>query len=173
MWCNYWIAQSYKLKVYECERLRLKSQFFILVGHFSFSFLQIQKYLMHKIHLKTTFDLYWHPNISYMKFNFSFKNGIKLLFIFAEYSIVDLWLDSECPSKQFLLQAGAYTEAATGSVLQNRCSWKFRNMHRKTPVLEYLFNNVVDLNAWTLLKTDSNTSVILQILQKVYEQFFL
>ena len=26
------------------------------------------------------------------------------------------------------------------NVLQNRCSWKFRNIHRKAAVLEFLFN---------------------------------
>ena len=37
-------------------------------------------------------------------------------------------------------------------VIQNRCSQKFRKFHRKTPVLNFLFNKVV-----TLLKRDSNT----------------
>ena len=31
-------------------------------------------------------------------------------------------------------------------VLQNRCSWKFRKFHRKTPVLESLFNEVAGLD---------------------------
>ena len=45
-------------------------------------------------------------------------------------------------------------------VLQNRCSEKFRNILRKTPVLESLFNKVVDLRPATLLKRDSNTGVL-------------
>ena len=32
-------------------------------------------------------------------------------------------------------------------VPQNRCSWKFSKFHRKTPVLESLFNNVAGLKA--------------------------
>ena len=40
-------------------------------------------------------------------------------------------------------------------VLQIRCSWKFRKFHRKTPVLESLFNKVAGLQA--LLKRVSNT----------------
>ena len=32
-------------------------------------------------------------------------------------------------------------------VLQNRCSYKFRNIHMKTPVLEPLFNKVAGLKA--------------------------
>ena len=30
-------------------------------------------------------------------------------------------------------------------VFQNRCSYKFRNIHRKTPMLESLFNEVAGL----------------------------
>ena len=33
------------------------------------------------------------------------------------------------------------------AVLQNSCSWKFRNIHRETPLLDSLFNNVVGLQA--------------------------
>ena len=40
------------------------------------------------------------------------------------------------------------------NVLKNRCSLKFRKIHRKTPVLESLFNKVT-----TLLKRDSSTGV--------------
>ena len=44
-----------------------------------------------------------------------------------------------------------------------RSSWKFRNFHRKTPVLESLFNNAEAHMHPTLLKRDSNTSVFLWI----------
>ena len=37
-------------------------------------------------------------------------------------------------------------------VLQNRYSQKFRNIHRKTPVLESLFNKVARLKAWNFIK---------------------
>ena len=33
------------------------------------------------------------------------------------------------------------------NVLQNRCSWKFRSIHRKTLALESLFNKIADLKA--------------------------
>ena len=42
-------------------------------------------------------------------------------------------------------------------VLQNKSSLKFRKFHRKTPVLELLFNK----DGVSLLKTDSNTGVFL------------
>ena len=37
-------------------------------------------------------------------------------------------------------------------VLWKQCSWKFRKIHRKTPVPESLFNKVVGLKPATLLK---------------------
>ena len=48
-------------------------------------------------------------------------------------------------------------------VFQNKCSKRFRNIHRKTPVLESLFNKVADLVF--LLKRDSETAVFLLILR--------
>ena len=60
-------------------------------------------------------------------------------------------------------------------VLQNRCSLKFCNKHRKTPALKSLFNNVVGLQAIrraTILKSGSDTGVSLCILQSFYEQLF-
>ena len=51
------------------------------------------------------------------------------------------------------------------NVLQNRCYWKFCNIHRKTSVLESLFNKVVGLGPATLFqprtKRDCNTGVFL------------
>ena len=41
--------------------------------------------------------------------------------------------------------------------LQNTCFLKFLNTHRKTPVLESLFNKVADLKARNLIKRDFNT----------------
>ena len=37
-------------------------------------------------------------------------------------------------------------------VLQNKCSWKFRKFHRKTPVLKSLFNKVAALKACNFIK---------------------
>ena len=52
---------------------------------------------------------------------------------------------------------------------------RFRNIHRKAPVLESLFNKVADLETWrpaTLSKRDSSTSVFLWILRNSYERLF-
>ena len=38
---------------------------------------------------------------------------------------------------------------------------QFRNIHRKTPLPETLFNKVAGLRPGTLLKRDSNTGVFL------------
>ena len=45
------------------------------------------------------------------------------------------------------LQKQSFTD-----VLQNRFSGKFRRFHRKTPVLEYLFNKVTGLKAGNFIK---------------------
>ena len=37
-------------------------------------------------------------------------------------------------------------------VFENRCSYKFSNIHKKTPVLESLFNKVVDLQPCHFIK---------------------
>ena len=50
--------------------------------------------------------------------------------------------------KQLLLQVTS--EAPVRSVLQNRCSYKFRNIHRKTSVLESLFNKFQALRPYGL-----------------------
>ena len=44
-------------------------------------------------------------------------------------------------------------------VFQNKCSYEFRNIHRKTPALEPLLNKVADLT--DCRKRDSNTGVFL------------
>ena len=46
-------------------------------------------------------------------------------------------------------------------ILQNRCSQKFRKLHRKKSVLESLFNNTAGLRPETLLKTDPSTGAFL------------
>ena len=42
---------------------------------------------------------------------------------------------------------------------QNRCSWKFRKFHKKTPVLECFINKVAGLRPATLFERDSKTQV--------------
>ena len=64
------------------------------------------------------------------------------------------------------------SETATGDVLQNKCSWKIRNIRRKTPVLESFFNKVADIRPATLLKRDSYTGVFLLHLLH-FEHLFL
>ena len=57
-----------------------------------------------------------------------------------------------------------------------RCSMKiagqFRNIHRKTPLPETLFNKVAGLRPGTLLKRDSNTGVFLWILRNFKNTYF-
>ena len=45
--------------------------------------------------------------------------------------------------------------------LLKRCSRKFGNINRKTPVSEFLFNKVTDRRPVTLLKRDSGTGVFM------------
>ena len=49
-------------------------------------------------------------------------------------------------------------------VLQNRCSEKFRNIQRKIPVLESLYNKDAGLGC-NFIKRDSNTGVFLLVLR--------
>ena len=46
-------------------------------------------------------------------------------------------------------------------IFRKRLSEKLRNIHRKTPALESLFNKVEGFKPATLLKGDSNTHVFL------------
>ena len=70
----------------------------------------------------------------------------------------DRWLFREIYLYHFQKQPYA-------DVLQNRCYWKFRNIHRKTSVLASLFNKVAGLRPTTLFqpctKRDFNTGVFL------------
>ena len=70
----------------------------------------------------------------------------------------DRWLFQEIYLYHFQKQPYA-------DVLQNRCYWKFRNIHRKTSVLASLFNKVAGLRPTTLFqpctKRDFNTGVFL------------
>ena len=48
-----------------------------------------------------------------------------------------------------------------------------RNIHRKTPLLESLFNKFAGLQTWTLLKIDSNIGAFLWIMQNFKNSFFI
>ena len=62
---------------------------------------------------------------------------------------------------------GAAAEAATRGVLSKSYSKKCCNIHRKSRVLESLFNKVADflIKRTILLKKDPNTGVFLRILR--------
>ena len=53
-------------------------------------------------------------------------------------------------------------EAATEGVLLKKMFLKILRISQETPVLESLFNKVVDLRPVSLLKRDSNTGVFLR-----------
>ena len=48
--------------------------------------------------------------------------------------------------------AAMFQQRLLADVLQNKCSWKFCNIHRKIPVLESLFNKIPGLQACNLFK---------------------
>ena len=48
----------------------------------------------------------------------------------------------------------------------------FFNIHRKTPVLESLFNNIAGLQACNFIKRDSNTDAFLWILRNFRSTYF-
>ena len=58
-------------------------------------------------------------------------------------------------------------------VLQNRCSEKFRKLHRKALVLESLFKELAGWSPATLLKKDSSTGVFLWSFSKTFKNTFL
>ena len=62
---------------------------------------------------------------------------------------------------------GVFTRVAFADVVQNRCSKKFGNFYKKTPVLELLFKNVAPL-----LKRDSNTGVFLLRICQISNTFY-
>ena len=50
-------------------------------------------------------------------------------------------------------------EQPLADVLQNRCSQKFRNIHRKTPVLKFLLNKVAGMRACNCIIKETPTLV--------------
>ena len=54
----------------------------------------------------------------------------------------------------FLLNetAGYFQKQPFADALQNSCSWKFRKVDSKTPVLEPLFNKFAGLKSWNIKK---------------------
>ena len=63
-------------------------------------------------------------------------------------------------------------EAATRNVLYKKVFLMISQFHRKTPVLESLFDKVADLKPWTLLKRDSKTGVLLWNLRNFSAHLF-
>ena len=63
-------------------------------------------------------------------------------------------------------------EAATGGVLYKKLLLNCFNIHRKTPVVESLFNKVGGLWARNFIKRESNTGVFLWILPTFKNTFF-
>ena len=57
-------------------------------------------------------------------------------------------------------------------MLQNMCSKKIRNIHRKTPVLESRFSKDAGLRSATLLKSDANTDVFCGYWENCQNSFF-
>ena len=52
-------------------------------------------------------------------------------------------------------------EAAVRNFVQNKCSYKLRNIHRQATVLKSHFSQVADLKAYNIVKRESNTGVLL------------
>ena len=50
-------------------------------------------------------------------------------------------------------------------VLRNGCSWKFRNIHRKTPVFEFFLIKLQYWRSVILLKRDANAVAFLRVLR--------
>ena len=76
--------------------------------------------------------------IKIQRSNLSFLNLlITVNFVFLLHEVAERVIHSFPCQKQLF-----------SSVLQNRCSWKFCKFHRKTPVLESVFNKVAGLTFW-------------------------
>ena len=67
-------------------------------------------------------------------------------------SQIRFFTDSSIQERDVMMVDILHTEAAIANVLQNSCSKKFRKFHRKTPVLESLFDKVVSLKAHKFIK---------------------
>ena len=55
------------------------------------------------------------------------------------------------------------------NVLQNRCSYKFPNIHKKISVLETIFNKVTGLKACNFIKKETPTQVFSCEYHKMFE----
>ena len=58
------------------------------------------------------------------------------------------------------------------NVLQNRCYWKFPDIHKKKSVLESLFNEVTGLMASNFIKKETPTHVFSCEYHKMFEKSF-
>ena len=92
----------------------------------------------------------------YLKFSFRFE-------VFISWLVFPFLYHLKKPQKtfNFLVFSGVIKCEHSqkwvhkcSSFRSSRCSWEFRNIHRKTPSLEFLFDKVAILRPATLLKGD-------------------
>ena len=62
-------------------------------------------------------------------------------------------------SKHFITMYTSFQKQPTGVFCKTRCSQKSRKLHRKTPVLESIFNKVTVLQAWSFNLKETPTRV--------------
>ena len=105
-------------------------------------------------------------NASFLE-NFAYVLNGKFLIELISYQCSHLCFPLFCSILQYFskLQSTGKQQKQTPKVFYKKgCSKKFRNIHRKTPVLESLFNKVAKLKACrlaTYLKRDYNTGAFL------------
>ena len=87
--------------------------------------------------------------------NVYFTNQVSILLISAE---IKKW------KSHFFFQVNLLLKQPFADVYQRRCSKELCNIHRKTPVLESLFNKVPVIQT-CYFKSNSNEGVLLQLLQ--------
>ena len=92
------------------------------------------------------------------------KKGKASFIIFKGLSVAKNCLRTESAPLKLLVHMCWAQKQPFAYVLQNRFSKKFRNIHRKTPVLESLFKKVVDLK--------SNAETPTQVLPFKYCEIF-
>ena len=94
----------------------------------------------------------------YFLFNLHLKRMKFGLFVKPHVSNNRLIIEKCWKLKTFLI-----SEAATREVFfRKSCSWKIHRFHRKTPMLESLFDKVADFSSCAiLLKSDSNSGFFL------------
>ena len=76
----------------------------------------------------------------------------------VQYLLVTLWLEVQ--------------KQPFADVLQNRCSLKFHNICKKTPVLQLFLTKLLTCRPVTYLKSNSSTGVFLCLFQSFKENLF-